>query len=597
MNKYLSHKYVNWLVPILCIGLAFLHGLFLYGATTGFDDTYITYWAAQTLSDFGQIMNYNGESVEQSSSLLHTILLAILHKISGISMPVLGIFFSATMGGLTILAAWRLAVFLNLQSAWFVAFFLALFPYLVYLSFSGLETTLVALIVVLLTYSIIRFLTEKISLSISLLTFFSICAYILARPEAIFVMLAFLIGIVLYFVVHHFFLKKSSDSLYGKKDFQKWLILVSISLVIFVLLSLWRFQTFGQIFPQPVYAKASGIHVERLITGIAYFFEQYWIPSLVILTILVGGSLYDLFLHPNHEKKKEAFMIMISFIVATLAFIVTSGGDWMSGGRFIVPILPLLIISGLYAITKVPKLMGSAILMSLALTAIFDAAKFPRADSRGIPLSRANAVYSPVLQDFNLSENTFSWVEIANRERLRDIPFIIMLNIVIERLLPTQSTPLTIFSGQMGMVPFYITHDHFKQIQFLDRFALTTNDFTNCHVTSHLHKGHFGIQLSFWYFFQHADDIRVHCSLQRPAIIYSLFHQRVQPPFKLFEQNGYKIIYFQSGRIATGGWWITEKRYANQYIALRNDLVEQVGELKPSFYKWPTVRRSGKWSW
>ncbi|MDM8558119.1 hypothetical protein [Candidatus Parabeggiatoa sp. HSG14] len=596
MNKYLYHKYIGWLVPILCIGLAFLHGLFLYGATTGFDDIYITYWAAKGLSNFGHIINYNGEAIEQSSSLLHVMLLAILHRLSGISMPVLGVLFSATMGGLTILAAWRLAVFLNLQSAWFVAFFLALFPYLVYLSFSGLETTLVALIVVLLIYSIIRFLTEKVSISIFLFTFLFICAYIMVRPEAIFVMLAFLIGIVVYFLAHNILLKKRFT--YEKSYYVKFIILVGISLTIFTLLSFWRYQTFGQIFPQPVYAKASGIHLERLITGIEYFLEQYWIPSLVILTILVAGSLCDILLSPNYEKKNVSFMIMILFIVATLAFIVTSGGDWMSGGRFIVPILPLLVISGLYVITKIPQLMGNAILMSLALTAIFDAAKFPKYDSIGISLPLAKAVYSPVLQDFNLSENTFFWAETANRGHLRDIPFIIMLNTVIKRLLTTQPTPLTIFTSQMGMIPFYITPEHFKQIQFLDRFALTTNDFTNCRITKHLYKGRFGIQLSYWYFFQHFDDIRIHCSLQRPAIIYNLFHQRTQAPFKTLEQYGYKIIYFQSGLIATGGWWVQpQKKYANQYLAVRNDLVEQVGKLNPSFYKWPTVRRSGKWSW
>ncbi|EDN68036.1 membrane protein [Beggiatoa sp. PS] len=175
-----------WLIPILCVVIAFLHGLFLYGAASGRDDPYITYWAAQALSDFGKIVNYNGEAVEQSSSLLHVILLAILYKISNISMPVLGVFFSAMMGALTILAAWRLAIFLNLKAAWFVALFLALFPYLVYLSFSGLETTLVAFIVVLLVYSVIRFLTEKISFSLLIFIILSIGAYILSRPEAIF---------------------------------------------------------------------------------------------------------------------------------------------------------------------------------------------------------------------------------------------------------------------------------------------------------------------------------------------------------------------------------------------------------------------------
>ncbi|MDY6991315.1 MAG: hypothetical protein SVR94_01745 [Pseudomonadota bacterium] len=74
----------HWFIPILGVIIAFLHGLFLYGAATGRDDPYITYWAAQALSSFGHIINYNGVALEQSSSLLHVILLAVLHYFSGI---------------------------------------------------------------------------------------------------------------------------------------------------------------------------------------------------------------------------------------------------------------------------------------------------------------------------------------------------------------------------------------------------------------------------------------------------------------------------------------------------------------------------------
>jgi hypothetical protein len=138
----MKHSYYEikvWFLPVLCVGIAFLHGLFLYSASSSMDDVYITYWVAKTLSNFGTIINYNGEVLEQSSSLLHVIILAVLHRLSGISLPNLGIYFSALMGGLTMLAAWRLACFLKVRSAWFVVLFCAWFPYLVYWSFTGLE--------------------------------------------------------------------------------------------------------------------------------------------------------------------------------------------------------------------------------------------------------------------------------------------------------------------------------------------------------------------------------------------------------------------------------------------------------------------------
>jgi len=608
MNKYFyPKKYVDWLIPILCIGIAFLHGFFLYSASGGTDDVYITYWAAKALSDFGNIINYNGEAIEQSSSLLHVILLAILHKISDISMPVLGVFFSATIGALTILAAWRLAVFLNLQAAWFVALFLALFPYLVYWAFAGLETTLVALIVVLLIYSVILFFTEKISISIFLFAFFSICAYIMARPEAIFVMLAFLLGIALYFIVHHFFLKKSSHSLYGKRYFQKWIILVSISLAIFTLLSLWRYQTFGQIFPQPVYAKTSGLNWNTLILGTHYLFDHYWIPSIVLLTILTVFSLSTLLLEQHDNRNRTAFLIIISFIIATIAFTVFSGGDWMEGGRFLVPILPLLIISGIHALSQISfesleitsqqklsvfrwTLANKIILISLALIAILDTTQFLSAEKNApisIPQPLAEAVYRPVLQHFELSEEQyFSRFELANREHLRDNLLRIMLDRIIKRLLVIQQKPITMVSSHMGLIPFYLSLNYFGKVEFMDLKGLTTTHFLHCDITRHQPKDQFGLKLNHNELFAHFDDIYSQCFTQLPAIIYEWGGPA---KIKQVEKYGYKVVYAHLGQISTGGCWTRKKVWSGQYLAVRKDLLNLISELETNIYQWPKV--------
>jgi hypothetical protein len=596
MNKYFYHKSISWLVPILCIGIAFLHGLFLYSAASGRDDPYITYWAAQALSDFGTIMNFNGEAVEQSSSLLHVILLAVLHQISGLSLPII-VFFSAAMGALSILAAWRLAVFLNLKAAWFVALFLALFPYLVYLSFSGLETTLVALIVVLLIYSVIRFLTEKISSSVFLLTFFSICAYIMVRPEAIFVMLAFIMGMALYFLVHNFFLKEINRFRYGKRYFLKLMMLVSISLVIFAILSVWRYQTFGQIFPQPVYAKASSLNIDKLMSGFHYFFDHYWVSSLVILTGLTLFVIYDVFLNDKNDVKNIAMMSVIAFIAATLAFSVSCGGDWMEGGRFFVPILPLLVISGLYAITQIPKpAIFKMVLSFIALVAMMDTARFMSEGSwdkapESIPLPLAKTVYSPILRDFELSEADFPWFELSSREYLSHLPGRAMLDTIVERLLTAQQEPVTLLSIQMGMIPFYLTSKHFGKVKFIDMRALTTNHFTQCRLTKSLPRSKFGIELSYQYFWSEFDEILSNCLITKPAII---FEQATRKPMK--RAKGYQAVYLQMGKIHTGSCWARKSRWTGFIILVREDLLNIVGDLGPrsykkwpNFYQWPEV--------
>jgi hypothetical protein len=585
--RFEGKSYLNWVVPVLCLGLAFSHGLFLYGGSSGHDDVYITYWAAKALGDFGKIINYNGEALEQSSSLLHVMMLTILYKVSGIPLPILGVFLSATMGGLTILAAWRLAVFLKIRSAWFVALFCALFPYLVYWSFGGLETTLVAFIAVLLVYSVILYLTQKISLFLCIFAILSISAYIIARPEAIFVVLAFLIGIALYFLAHNLLLKKRSDFTYGKFYYIKLMILVGISLAIFTVLSFWRYEIFGQIFPQPVYAKTSGLQLSKFLPGIGYFFKQYWLPSLVILTGLTVFAINDTLRHHTHERKSAAFAIVISFMVATLAFVVSSGGDWMEGGRFFVPMLPLLVISGLYAVSRLPKLLGTIVLVFLTLSASIETAKFLAYESRGIPLLRAKAVYSPVWRYFELSEEAFSWFEKVNRPHLRDIPFIVMLDTVVKRLLAAQSEQVTILSHKMGMVPFYIAKNHFGKVELIDRAGITSNHFTRCNVTRHLTKAKYGLRLGYRYLFSHFNEIQSKCNIKPPAIIYDLNEAGGR---NLVEKKGYRIVYAQSGFIVAGYSWVRRKQKVHQYLAVRADLLKRVGKLEPRFYQWPSPK-------
>src|SRR5665213_2790297 len=76
--------------PALVCALAFAAFAFLLYGQSGQDDTYITYWPARTLAEHGQIWNYNGVRLEQSSSLSLVVILAILYKLLPLSMPTVG---------------------------------------------------------------------------------------------------------------------------------------------------------------------------------------------------------------------------------------------------------------------------------------------------------------------------------------------------------------------------------------------------------------------------------------------------------------------------------------------------------------------------
>ena len=593
-------KYSNGLIAILSLILAFLHGVLLYSGSTGTDDIYITYWSAQALSDGGHIINYNGDALEQSSSLLHVIILATLYHLSGIPLAVLGIYLSAFMGGMTLLIAWHLASALQLKYSWFVIFFCAVFPYFIYWSVAGLETTLVALLVTLLVYTTIKIFTQKTTPLLFSFAILLILAYLLARPEAIFVISLFFLEIAGYLLIYNRFSQKHEVT-YTTQHYIKLTQLFGISLILFIILSLWRYQTFGQIFPQPVYAKSANSPLSNLLAGIEYLFEQYWIPSLAILTGLTIWGIIQILRHRVQETREQALFIILLFCLAQMAFIVTKGNDWMPGGRFFVPVLPLLVIVGLYIVNQLPLKITPTILVLLSLTALIDNAKFNKYQSRGTFLPLTKALSEPVLTNFESAQQQFHWSEKVSREHLVFIPPIIMLDKIITHLLKIKSS-LTIVSGEMGMIPFYIAQKHFGKIKFVDLYGLTTNHLTNCDLEnyfqgrfgSHLFRGRFGIQISFWLLFHNFKDIQKNCPVPDPDIICGL---GTAGWINNLDESKHQLIYRQSGQITTGDCWSRQKENANYFIAIHQDLLAKTNELQLESYQWPQVSCQMKRSW
>jgi hypothetical protein len=85
-NEHRARPPAIWWVSTGAALVLVVVGLTLFPAS-GRDDIYITYWAAHTLSEYGQILNYEGLRVEQSSSLLHVLLLSVLHLSTHVDVP------------------------------------------------------------------------------------------------------------------------------------------------------------------------------------------------------------------------------------------------------------------------------------------------------------------------------------------------------------------------------------------------------------------------------------------------------------------------------------------------------------------------------
>ena len=131
----------HYLLPLAPAFVSIALGFILY-TSTGHDDPYITYGAARILARHGEILNYNGDRIEQSSSLLYVILLASLHLITGLRIEFIGPLLSIFSGALSVLSTYWLAKKIDGGSVFGATLLLATSTYFVYWSFSGAEVTL-----------------------------------------------------------------------------------------------------------------------------------------------------------------------------------------------------------------------------------------------------------------------------------------------------------------------------------------------------------------------------------------------------------------------------------------------------------------------
>lgn len=576
INLYKQLKNWRFMFLLVILSVFFLHGFGLY-SSSGRDDVHITYWASKILVETGELTNLNGKQVEQSSSLLHVLLLSLLYAVSGIPLPTIGGMFSIFMGALTLLLAWKYADFVEIENQWYVPILLALSPYFVYWSFGGLESTLVAFIVLLTLHSVSIFLLKSSSLKNLIYVFVAISCYLSVRPESIFV-------ILLFFIVIIFFAFVQKIERYSKLDINnKLLQLVGLSLLSFLIISTWRYINFEQIFPQPVYAKASGIHIQKIKEGLKYIIRSK-LFSLLILSAFSISTIYRT-ISSKAKGGNIKLIVLLSFIVAYLSFVVVSGGDWMEGGRFLVPLMPLIIIIAIPSIARLKKT-GVLILTILVVISVSETILFAKQKSTGMPFfDIPKVLHSLNNSKFNISYKEHSWFEYTNKVHLRDIPVISALDHIISRLLKERNETVSILSNQMGMVPYYIAEKYFKNVEFIDMRALVTKHFTECEVTSELPKGMSGLELNYEIFFNHADDISFKCGITRPMIIYDL--PQPEDRLKLMANNGYKVVYLQQGRVMSpfGGSTVG----AGQYIAIRKDLLSVAGKNKQLVKTWPTL--------
>jgi len=582
----------------------------LIHSATGRDDVYLTLWQAKTLAEHGALWNYNNEPVIQSSSLLHVLLLAALYKVSGIALPTLAYWFCLVLGAGTVAMSWWLAGLLPGGNPLAAAAFCAVFPFLPYWSLGSLETTLVALVLSAYLGGLLTTLRSG-----TLIASASAMAYVLARPEAIFVLAAFNGALLVVWLMR-------------RRQNCSWADRAAISFAASLLATgaLWRWMILytGGPMPQPVYAKVEGVTLGAIVLGIKYMYVVCTPTLLFLCGAIAAVALSDLM---GDLSLDDPRLIMSTLVLAYLAFVITSGGDWMEGGRFVVPILPTMAALGMASLPRISLatvrlLTGGTAIACLATSLISSPCEYihgagaitilaalplavllifraPRGSTPGavaIVAVLISAVVSHAL--FFVRESTgtnffrvesvkreaasrskrgaafldsdyarsFEWVESANRIHMRDILFIDRMENILRQLNRQLQRPVVVATGQGGMVVYYLAARNPSALRFIDMAGLFTNDFTKCPASEGNRRGPWGLPLPL------GSEAKMRelfggCGLPQPDVVFWVGDANMSPP-------GYLAVDSVPAASLGGKHYFDGPEVGlNQTVAVRRDLL------------------------
>jgi hypothetical protein len=517
-------------------------------SSSGRDDAFITYEAARNLAAYGQLLNINGDKLEQSSSLLQVLILATGSFVTHISLPWLG--WASSLFGAYFLALFVgcIAERLRTGSGWIATLLCVGATPLLYWASSGLETTIAAAIlaaVVLVSLDVVGVRLRSHRRVAVLLGLVALMAMI--RPEGALVLISgFLASAVAMRLGARRF---AADTRPAVRDL---LLLAGVAALCLALLVVFRLAYFGVPFPQPVIAKTN-LSVARIGDGLGYLRTSSDLSvAVVVLFACVGG--WSL-----RRSQWMALSMIVSFVLASLGFVVLSGGDWMELGRFIcVPLALLSVLAGVgvrsLRLTSSSRFAGvtlaALVLVLFAGSAIVGLGTY----SLGSPIW-ADVTWS----DPQMQTARGSWVETKNQPHRRDIPAAEALRSVIDALAAGGVRPVTVGSVQAGAVVFNGFPSEFGVARFIDVRALTTDDFMACNPTPP--RSTFGLDFDSSPWIKGTSI----CGVEPPDVVLH-FGAGQQPKPK----DKYVITFRQGGVIGRGP--LVGSAGTGQWIAVRKDL-------------------------
>jgi hypothetical protein len=331
-------------IVLLLVPITVFYGWRIYAPS---DDVYIFLVYVRNFLD-GNGLTFNGAVVEGFTSVFWVFLLIVFGAL-GISLPQLASGLGILSGVLALIATYRLAVSMGVQPRWIALLsptLLALTGDFAFYSVVGLEevlfTALVALNLSLLLSKSIKDLFQSNYYPALL------AVMILTRPEGVLIS-------ALFFLI---MLKKDTFPLILRCGVKLSLFLLPI------LVAKWAY--YGYWLPNTWYVKG-GAGLANAGQGLVYvlFNSRRYLSVLVVLAALAILLKYRGRSLPAREILPSGLIVLV-----WLAYIIVQGGDNMVGGRFLLPILPLVYCI-LIKVAQQTKLEQPAIVVTSLLLGVF----------------------------------------------------------------------------------------------------------------------------------------------------------------------------------------------------------------------------------
>lgn len=310
---------------------ALLYGSFLISVGLTFDatsdDPLITLrYAANVVHGYGPVFN-PGQHVEGFTSPLHLLLVIGAYLVPGGNALLKVKLLSLAFGALSLAVATRLVRAAELPR-WGVNVALALLGAcwsLAVASANGLETTLACFLTTLL---VVELVTGR-ALERPLVAGLAGAGLVAARPEGIFVA-----GCL---VLVSAIIEPRASTVWRRC---RWFV---GALAAQMVIEIARLAYYGQLLPNTYYAKRGAVGAD-IRSGLGYLAHlQPGVPELFFYAqvALVGAGAWAL---ARGRSPQRRWLYASVALVAQVLAIIETGGDWMAGDRFFVPVAPIAAI-------------------------------------------------------------------------------------------------------------------------------------------------------------------------------------------------------------------------------------------------------------